>query len=176
MSSPKCRRGHRSLPRRHPVVVAAQRVDFAVVRDHAVRVSQRPGRERVGREPLMHKCKRALEIRIVQVRIIGAELVGKEHALVDYSAARDRHRVVARSAAARGGRKVSARSSCAECRAAVRTRFPTGIPEPRARNTCLLHRLRRFDRIHREWSCRSERRASRAASCLPARQPRRKSP
>ena len=31
------RRRHRRLPRRHPVVVAAQRVDLAVVGDHAVR-------------------------------------------------------------------------------------------------------------------------------------------
>ena len=38
-------RGNRGLPRRHPVDVAAQRVDLAVVRDVAVRVRQRPGRE-----------------------------------------------------------------------------------------------------------------------------------
>ena len=66
------RRGHRRLARRHPVVVAAQRVDLAVVRDHPVGMGQRPGRERVGREALMHQRERAHEIRIVQVRIIGA--------------------------------------------------------------------------------------------------------
>ena len=42
------RRGHRRLARRHPVVVAAQRVDFAVMRDVAVRMRQRPRWERVG--------------------------------------------------------------------------------------------------------------------------------
>ena len=89
------RRGHRGLPRRHPVDVAAQRVDLAVVRDQAVRMRQRPGREGVGREALVHERERALEIRIVQVGIIGAELVGQEHALVDDGAAGDRHRIIA---------------------------------------------------------------------------------
>ncbi len=89
------RRGHRRLARRHPVVVAAQRVDLAVVRDEAVRMRQRPGREGVGREALVHQRQRALEIRVVQVGIIGAELVGQEHALVDHRAAGDRHRVIA---------------------------------------------------------------------------------
>ncbi len=93
------RRRHRSLPRRHPVVVAAQRVDLAVMGDHAVRMRQRPGRERVGGEALVNERQRALEIRIVQVGIIGAELIGEEHALVDHGAARDRHRIIVRGAA-----------------------------------------------------------------------------
>ena len=89
------RRRHRGLARRHPVVVAAQRVDLAVVRDHPVGMRQRPGRERIGREALVHQRERALEVRIVQVGIIGAELVGQEHALVDDGAAGDRDRVIA---------------------------------------------------------------------------------
>ena len=60
-------RRHRRLARRHPVVVAAQRVDLAVVGDHPVGMRQRPGRERVGREALVHQRERALEIRLVQV-------------------------------------------------------------------------------------------------------------
>ena len=92
-------RMHRGLPRRHPVDVAAQRVDFAVMRDHPVRMRQRPGREGVGREALMHQRQRALEIRLVQVGIILAELVGEEHALVDHGAARQRHRIIAGEAA-----------------------------------------------------------------------------
>ena len=88
------RRGHRRLPRGHPVHVAAQRVDLAVVGDVAVRVRQRPRREGVGREALMHQRNRALEIGIVQVGVVGAELVGQEHALVDHRAAGDRHRIV----------------------------------------------------------------------------------
>ena len=47
----------------------------------------------------MHQCERALEIRIVQVGIVGAELVGQEHPLVDHRAARDRHRIIAGGAA-----------------------------------------------------------------------------
>ncbi len=92
------RRGDARLPRRHPVDVAAQRVDLAVVRDVAVRVRQRPGRERVGREALVHERERTLEIRIVQIGIIGLELIGQEHAFVDHRAAGDRHRVIARGA------------------------------------------------------------------------------
>ena len=88
------RRGHRGLPRRHPVVVAAQRVDLAVMRDHPVRMRQRPGRERVGGEALVHQSERALEVGIVQIGVVGAELVGEEHALVDQRAARDRHRII----------------------------------------------------------------------------------
>ena len=53
------RRRHRRLPRRHPVDVAAQRVDLAVVRDHPVGMRQRPGREGVGREALVHQRERA---------------------------------------------------------------------------------------------------------------------
>ena len=88
-------RMHRGLPRRHPVDVAAQRVDLAVVRDHPVGMRQRPGREGVGGEALMHQRQRALEIGLVQIGIILAELVGKEHALVDHGAARHRHRIIA---------------------------------------------------------------------------------
>ena len=85
---------HRSLPRRHPVDVAAQRVDFAVMRHHPVRMRQRPGREGVGREALMHQRQRAREILFVQIGIILAELVGEEHALVDDGAAGHRRRII----------------------------------------------------------------------------------
>ena len=119
------RRGHRRLPRRHPVVVAAQRIDLAVMRDHAIRMRQRPGRESVGGEALMHQRQRALEIRIVQIGIIGAELVGEEHAFVDHRAARDRYRVIVRDAAARACRRACRKWSCAGCRAGARTRPPS---------------------------------------------------
>ena len=88
-----------SLPRRHPVDVAAQRVDLAVMRDHPVGMRQRPGREGVGREALVHQRQRALEIRLVQIGVVLAELVGEEHALVDHGAARHRARVIAGHAA-----------------------------------------------------------------------------
>ncbi len=88
----------RSLAGRHPVVIAAQRIDLAVVRDHPVGVCQRPGREGVGGEALVHERERALEVRLVQVRVVGQELVGQEHALVDDGAARQRNRIIARRA------------------------------------------------------------------------------
>ena len=92
---PEKRRGHRGLPRRHPVDVATQRVDLAVVGDHAVGVGQLPRRERVGGEALVHERHRRGEARVGQVVVVGLHLVGQEHALVDQRAARQRHRVVA---------------------------------------------------------------------------------
>ena len=50
-----------AFARPHPVDVAAQRVDLAVVRDEAIRMRQRPRRERVGREALVHERERRLE-------------------------------------------------------------------------------------------------------------------
>ena len=49
------------LARRHPVDVAAQRVDLAVVGDHAIGMREPPGREGVGGEALMDQRERGLE-------------------------------------------------------------------------------------------------------------------
>ena len=65
------RRAHERFARAHPVAVALQRVDLAVVRDHAVRVRQRPRREGVGREAAVHQRQRRLDARVDQ---IGEEL------------------------------------------------------------------------------------------------------
>ena len=67
-------RGDRSLARRHPVDVAAQRVDLAVMRDHAIGMGELPGREGVGREALMHQRDGGLDALVAQVREIIAEL------------------------------------------------------------------------------------------------------
>ncbi len=67
--------------------------------DHPVGVREGPGREGVGRKALVHERERTREIRIVQVGIVGAELVGEEHAFVDNGPAGDRHRVIARQPA-----------------------------------------------------------------------------
>ena len=48
----------------------------------------------------MHERERRSEFRVMQVEIIGAELVGEEHALVDQRAAGERHGVEADVAAA----------------------------------------------------------------------------
>ena len=84
------------LPRRHPVDVAAQRVDLAVVGDHAIGMREAPGRERVGREALMHERERGFEARIEQVLVVGTELADEHHALVDDGAAGHRDRVIFR--------------------------------------------------------------------------------
>ena len=83
----------RGLARRHPVVVAAHRVDFAIVGDHAVGMRQLPRREGVGGEALVDEDQRRLETRVGQVLVIGADLVGQEHALVDDGARRQRDAV-----------------------------------------------------------------------------------
>ena len=54
VSTREQRRRQQRLTGPHPVLVALDRVDLAVVGDVAVRVGQRPGRERVGREPRVH--------------------------------------------------------------------------------------------------------------------------
>ena len=81
------RRGDACLSRRHPVQIAAQRVDLAVMRDHAIRMGELPGGEGVGRKALMYKRERRGKFRMMQVGIIGAELIGEEHPLVDQRAA-----------------------------------------------------------------------------------------
>jgi hypothetical protein len=75
------------LPRRHPVDVAADGVDLAVMGDHPIRMGQPPGREGVGREALMYQRQRRLETRVLQVLVVGAELVSEEHPLIDDGAA-----------------------------------------------------------------------------------------
>ncbi len=76
-------RGELRLARPHPVDVAAQRVDLAVVRDHPVRVRELPARERVRREARVHERERALEALVAQVGIEARELRRGQHPLVD---------------------------------------------------------------------------------------------
>ena len=92
------------LARLHPVDVAAERVDLAVVRDEAVGMRQRPRGKRVGAEPLVDERQRRLDVRVRQVGEHRLDLVGRQHALVDQrprreaghverTAIRQRHRV-----------------------------------------------------------------------------------
>ena len=73
---------------RHPVEVAAQRVDFAVMGDHAERVRQIPGGEGVGRESLMHQRQSRHHPFVIEVPIIDTHLIGQQHAFVDQGARR----------------------------------------------------------------------------------------
>ena len=93
--SPKQFGINRGLTRRHPVHIAAQRVDLAIMRHHPVGMRQRPGRKRVGREALMHECNRRLEPWITQIREIITQLGRQQHALVDKRPGRQGHRVKA---------------------------------------------------------------------------------
>ena len=89
-------RRHRLAARRHPVDVAAHRVDLAVVADEAVRVRQPPGREGVGREALMHQRQRRHGQRVAQIVVEALDLRRQQQALVDERAGREgRHVEVA---------------------------------------------------------------------------------
>ena len=74
--------------RTHPVDVAAQGIDFAVVGDKTERVRERPGRKGIGRETLMDQRQRAVHTFVTQVREDFVDLVSVQHALVDKSAVR----------------------------------------------------------------------------------------
>jgi len=76
-------RGELRLARPHPVDVAAQRVDLAVVSDHAIRVGELPARERVRREARVHEGERARQPLVGQVREEAPELRRRQHSLVD---------------------------------------------------------------------------------------------
>ncbi len=77
------RRGELSLPRGHPVDIAAQRVDLAVVAQEAVRMRAVPARKGVGRKPLMDHRERGLDLRIAEVGIELRNLIRDELAFVN---------------------------------------------------------------------------------------------
>ena len=64
------------MTRRHPVHVTAYRIDFAVMRNHAERMRQIPGRESIRRETLMNQCQRTDHSWILQIRVIFTHLIG----------------------------------------------------------------------------------------------------
>ena len=82
-------RGELRLARAHPVDVAAQRVDLAVVRDHPVRVRELPAREGVRRVAGVHERQRRGRALVLQVRVVGGQLRRRQHALVDHRAGRE---------------------------------------------------------------------------------------
>ena len=69
--------------RAHPVGVAADRVELAVVRDEPVRVRELPARKGVGREPRVHERERARKLAVAQVGEVAPELRRGQHSLVD---------------------------------------------------------------------------------------------
>ena len=87
--------GHRGLARRHPVHVAAQRVDLTIVGDVAVGMGELPGREGVGGEALVDEGERGRQGGVAQVLEVVAELSGEQQSLVDDGARGHRHHVEA---------------------------------------------------------------------------------
>ncbi len=83
-------RGHFDLMVLHPIGVAFQRIDLAVMRQHAEGLRQPPSRECVSRIALMEDRKGRNEPFVLQVGIEVGELFRQEHALVDQRARRQR--------------------------------------------------------------------------------------
>ena len=77
------RRGHGLFTGQHTVAVAADGIDFAVMRDHPVRMRAVPGRGCVGGEPGVHDGNRGLVVTILQIVVELPQLHDKEHALVN---------------------------------------------------------------------------------------------
>ena len=67
----------------HPVHVAAQRVDFAIMGNEPIGMRKPPAREGVGRETLMDHGQRRDGQRIPEVAVEVADLMREQHALVD---------------------------------------------------------------------------------------------
>ena len=66
----------------HPVLVTADRVDLAIVGNHAVGVGQRPGREGVRRETGVDHRNGGLHFGILQVKVEFPQLRGGQHAFI----------------------------------------------------------------------------------------------
>ncbi len=77
----------------HPVHVAADGVDLAVVGDEPIGVRQLPGGEGVGREPLVDHGQSRDGQRVDQVGVEGPHLAGQQQALVDHRPRRERRQV-----------------------------------------------------------------------------------
>jgi hypothetical protein len=77
------RGGQLGLAGVHPVDVPAEGVDFAIVGDVAVGVGALPARERVRAEARVDEGQGAFHARVGEVRVVGRDLRGREHALVD---------------------------------------------------------------------------------------------
>ena len=77
----------------HPVAVALNRVDFAVVSDESIWVSQRPRRESIRGEAAVHQSQGTLDSFISKIGIERPELRSREHALVNNRAATQRREI-----------------------------------------------------------------------------------
>ena len=76
-------RAHDALPRVHPVLVAEQGVDLAVVAHESVRLGPVPGWKRVGRKARMHHGEVRFVVLVLEVGKEREQLVRRQHSLVD---------------------------------------------------------------------------------------------
>ena len=79
----EARRGHQRFAGGHPVDVAAQGVDFAIVRNHAVGVGERPTGEGVRAEARVEHAERADVAAIAKVGEVFAQLERGQHSFID---------------------------------------------------------------------------------------------
>ena len=119
-----------SLARAHPIDVALQRVDLAVVADIAIGVSQGPGRERVGAEPRMDQRERAAHCGFVQIDVVLRHLVRQQQTFIDDGVAGEARDVEVFTAFDHG--------------------YPHGIFRPLADHVELALELRRRERAARD--------------------------
>ncbi len=82
--------GQHAFARVHPIEVSLERVDLAVVRNKAKRVSQVPSREGIGAVTLVDKCQRGDHALVSQVGIIFEDLRREQQTLVNQRLARQR--------------------------------------------------------------------------------------
>ena len=72
----------------HPVEIAAQRIDLAIVTDHPERLREIPTGESVGREALMNERHAGHQLAITEIEVVLANLPGEQHAFVNDGARR----------------------------------------------------------------------------------------
>ena len=78
---------HRAAARIHPVHIAANRVDLAVVSGEAIGVGEPPAGEGVGGEALVHQAEGGCAGLVAQIVVEAANLVRQQQAFVDDGAA-----------------------------------------------------------------------------------------
>ncbi len=74
---------HHAFTGAQPVEVTFDRIDFAVMCNHPVRVSQGPGREGIGGKALVYHCQGGNGAGIGQVTVVGAYLVCQQQTFVN---------------------------------------------------------------------------------------------
>ena len=72
--------------RRHTIDIAAQGIDFAVMRNQTERMRQIPSGKSIGRKPLMHQCQSTVHALITEFWIKRADLIRQQHTFINNGA------------------------------------------------------------------------------------------